>query len=197
MKKSILGRSSKLIGMAAKLAQSELGHKVKSKLKNRIEDLAPELLATRIKQAQILTENLSQLKGAAMKAGQLLSLDSSDLLPPEVIEILSKLQGKADPINFQELDEILREDLKPEFYGSLQDVDTQAYAAASIGQVHLAHYKNQQIALKIQYPGVAKSIDSDLKILKKVVQSLLVIGGKKMNVEELFDELALILHQEA
>lgn len=197
MKKSVLGRSVKLLGMASKLAQSELGHKVRKSVKSKVEEIAPDLLATRIKQAQILTENLSQLKGAAMKAGQLLSIDSSDILPAEVIDVLSQLQSSAEPVEFPVIDSVLRSELSPDQWGKIQDLDTKAYAAASIGQVHRAHFKGQDIVLKVQYPGVADSIDSDLKILKKVVQAMLAVGGRKIPMDETFEELAIILHQEA
>lgn len=197
MKKTVLGRSVKLLGMASKLAQSELGHNIRKSVKSRVEDIAPDLLATRIKQAKILTENLAQLKGAAMKAGQLLSIDSSDILPEEVTEILSKLQSSAEPIEFPIIDDILKQELPLEHYGSLQDIDTKAYAAASIGQVHRAHFQGRDIVLKVQYPGVVDSIDSDLKILKKVVQTMLAVGGRKIPLDEIFEELSIILHQEA
>lgn len=197
MKKTVLGRSMKLIGMASRIAQSEIGHSIRSKVMTKVDELAPELLKVRLRQAEILTENLSQLKGAAMKAGQLLSLDSSDILPPEVIEVLSKLQNSADPVAFPVLDQVLRSELAPQKYGSLQALETKAYASASIGQVHKAHYKNEEIVLKVQYPGVVESIDSDLAILKNVVQALLRVSGRQMELHEIFEELRVILHQEA
>lgn len=197
MKKSVLGRSIKLLGMASRLAKSEMGHNIRKSVKSKVEDIAPDLLATRLRQAQILTENLSQLKGAAMKAGQLLSIDSSDILPAEVIEVLSRLQSSAEPVEFPIIDSVLRSELNPEQWGNIQDLDTQSYAAASIGQVHRAHFQGQDIVLKVQYPGVSDSIDSDLTILKKVVQAMLTVSGRKIPMEETFEELAIILHQEA
>ncbi len=197
MKKSVLGRSAKLLGMASRLATSELGHNIRRSIKSKVEDIAPDLLATRLRQAQVLTENLSQLKGAAMKAGQLLSIDSSDILPEQVTEVLSQLQNSAEPIDFSMIDNLLKTELPTESYWSLQDLDTQAYAAASIGQVHRAHFKGQDIVLKVQYPGVADAIDSDLKILKKVAQAMVAVGGRKIPLDETFEELSVILHQEA
>lgn len=197
VKKTVFGRSAKLIRMATKLAQSEVALGLRSKLKKNIEELAGEKLATRIQQAQVLKENLSQLKGAAMKAGQLLSLDSSDILPPEVTDVLSQLQNSADPIEFPQIESVLKSELPLEVYGNLQDLDTIAFAAASIGQVHRAHFDGQDVVLKVQYPGVVESIDSDLRILRKVVQALLTVSGRQIDLTETFKEFSEILHQEA
>jgi aarF domain-containing kinase len=165
MKSSVFGRSLQLITMASKLAQKELGRSVHKGLAGDYD--GSSLVKTRVDQARVLAENLSQLKGAAMKAGQLLSIDSSDFLPPEVIEILSKLQDSAEPIAFEKLRSVVTEDIAPEVFSQVENLEEKAFAAASIGQVHRARYKGQEIVLKIQYPGVADSIDSDLRILKK------------------------------
>jgi aarF domain-containing kinase len=79
MKSSVFGRSLQLITMASKLAQKELGRSVHKGLAGDYD--GSSLVKTRVDQARVLAENLSQLKGAAMKAGQLLSIDSSDFLP--------------------------------------------------------------------------------------------------------------------
>lgn len=195
MKSSVFGRSIQLFTMASKLAQKELGRSVQ---KGIIGDQdGSSLLKTRIDQAKVLAENLSQLKGAAMKAGQLLSLDSSDFLPPEVIEILSKLQDSAEPVPFEKLRAVLREDLSQKELGEISDLQEKAFAAASIGQVHRARHKGQDIVLKIQYPGVADSIDSDLRILKKVAQGFLSVSGRQMALDALFDEMKVVLRNEA
>ena len=75
LKTSIFSRSAQLIGVASRIAGHELTQKIRGQLAQSIEAHAPELLKTRIQQARILAESLSQLKGAAMKFGQLLSLD--------------------------------------------------------------------------------------------------------------------------
>jgi aarF domain-containing kinase len=181
--------------MASKLAQKELGRSVHKGLAGDYD--GSSLVKTRVDQARVLAENLSQLKGAAMKAGQLLSIDSSDFLPPEVIEILSKLQDSAEPIAFEKLRSVVTEDIAPEVFSQVENLEEKAFAAASIGQVHRARYKGQEIVLKIQYPGVADSIDSDLRILKKVAQGFLTVSGKSMALDALFEEMKVVLRNEA
>ena len=145
----------------------------------------------------MIAENLSQLKGAAMKAGQLLSLDASDYFPPEAVEILSKLQGKAEPVEWSLLREVLVEELGEAKIATFEALSETAAASASIGQVHKGRYQGRNVAVKIQYPGVSDSIESDLKILRTMAQSFVSLSGRKMDLKELFEELTVVLKQEA
>ena len=83
----------KLLGLAAKVSGTELSQTIKEQFTRGVDEIASGRMKARIEQAKLITENLSQLKGAAMKAGQMLSLDAADFFPPEAVEILSKLQG--------------------------------------------------------------------------------------------------------
>ncbi len=178
--------------MASKIATKEIGDRVSSRLGGKVEGS----LASRIDQARIVVEHLSHLKGAAMKAGQLLSLDTSDFLPPEVIEILSKLQSQATPHETQELRAVLLKELGKIKYGQIRNFSESPIAAASIGQVHRATIDGLDVAIKIQYPGVADSIDSDLTILKKVAQGFIAVSGKRMDMNETFKEVREVLKKE-
>ncbi len=195
LKTSVLSRSAQLLGVASRIAGHEITQKIKNQVAKSIEANAPEILKTRILQAKILAENLSQLKGAAMKVGQLLSIDSSDILPPEVTEILGQLQAKSEAIDFPQIESVLKAELSAEILQQIV-VDPKAFSAASIGQVHRARYKDQDLALKIQYPGVADTIDSDILILKKTVGLFLTLSQKPMAMDSLFNELGKILRQE-
>lgn len=201
MKSSIGSRSLKLLGLAAKVGREEIAQKMKEQITRGIDEVTSGRVKARIEQARLIADNLSQLKGAAMKAGQMLSLDASDYFPPEAVEILSKLQGKADPVEFELLRRVLIEDLGEERVRQFQDLDPNAAASASIGQVHRARLETesglQNVAIKIQYPGVSDSIDSDLRILKTLAQSLLRVTGRKIDLDELFEELSIVLKQEA
>src|SRR5690606_16812085 len=136
-------------------------------------------------------------KGAAMKAGQLLSLDSSDFLPPEALEILSKLQSEAKPTDTAVMKRVLLEELGKEKYGHIREFSDEPIAAASIGQVHKATLSNgAALAIKIQYPGVADSIDSDLAILRGIAQSFIKVSGKKFEIDETFAEVRDVLKNE-
>ncbi|MEM1028966.1 MAG: AarF/ABC1/UbiB kinase family protein [Myxococcota bacterium] len=196
-KTSVVARSSRLFGMAAKVASQEVRQRVRTKMTASADKLASSELATRIAQARVITENLSELKGAAMKAGQLLSIDAGDLLPPEALDILAKLQGQADPVDFEHLEGVLREDLGDEGLDRLEGLEPEAAAAASIGQVHRARFEGTPVAVKIQYPGIADSIDADVRMLEKLSDSLALLARSKVELAEVFEEMRQILHLEA
>jgi len=192
-----MSRSSRLIGMAAKVASQEMRQRMRGKLTSSADKLASSELATRIAQARVITENLGELKGAAMKAGQLLSIDASEVLPPEATDILAKLQGMADPVAFEHLEAVLLEDLGEERLARLEGLEREAAAAASIGQVHRALLDGEPVAVKVQYPGIADSIDADVKMLEKLADTFTVLARSKIEVAELFEEMRHILHLEA
>lgn len=151
---------------------------------------------SRLEQATLIVQSLSNLKGAAMKAGQLLSLDLNHYFPPEAIEILSQLQNAAVAQPFESMEKILRSELGPEKFSRLSSISETPIGVASIGQVHRAKYSNEEIVLKVQYPGVADSIESDLKILKGLASSFCQITGRKMDLNPLFSEFSYLLNQE-
>ncbi|MBW7859372.1 MAG: AarF/ABC1/UbiB kinase family protein [Leptonema sp. (in: Bacteria)] len=122
--------------------------------------------------AQIVqaVENLSRLKGAPMKIGQMLSLHD-DLLPPEITSIFKMLQSDAKSAPFQQIEHVLQSDLGDRL--SQLTIENKPMAAASIGQVHKATtYNNRNIVLKVQYPEIREAMKSDLKSLKLVFASL-------------------------
>jgi len=180
--------------MAAKIGAKEIGRRVNEKIGNN-EKLSQ--IKSQVEQAKILVESLGRLKGAAMKVGQMLSLEGRDFLPPQVLEVLSQLQNKAPPVPFEELLKVLKDELGEEIFSQLENLNPQALAAASIGQVHRADYKGQELVLKIQYPGISQSIDSDLQLLQKIARSMMLLGGRSnIDTGSLFDELGEVLKQE-
>ena len=144
-----------------------------------------------------LTDQLSRLRGAAMKLGQLLSLDAGDLLPPELSSILAQLRAEARPMPARQLDKALTTAWGPDWQGKLASFDRRPFAAASIGQVHRAVTKSgRKLAIKVQYPGVARSIDSDVDN----VATLLKISNllpRHIDLGPLLAEAKVQLHQEA
>ncbi len=194
---SVLARSRRLLGLAATVAQKEVGQRIREQLTASAEKLQASELATRIAQARAIAQSLGELKGAAMKAGQLLSIESSDLLPPEALEILSKLQGQVAPVDFAVIEEVLMAELGAEQLSLLTGLEHQAAAAASIGQVHKAWVQGEPVAVKIQYPGVAESIDSDMALLEKLATGLSVVARSKIVLSGVFEELRQVLHREA
>jgi len=190
--KSLLGRSAQILGIGAKIASKEIGQRISQGLSSLSDD---SKLKTQIEQAQILFKGMSQLKGAAMKAGQLLSIEARDLLPPEVAQILSKLQSEAEPMNSAYVEKILRENLKEKFL-EISELNLNAFASASVGQVHRARFNSKDIVLKIQYPGILESIDSDISILKKLLTPFLLLSGKDISLDPLFEEFKIVLKTE-
>ncbi len=121
-----------------------------------------------LSQANLLrfVKSLSQMRGAAMKVGQLLSLEAGDFISPQVSEILSSLRNQGYAIPPSQLKEVLIENWGDGFSKMFEHFDPHPIAAASIGQVHKCRTRQGEcLAIKVQYPGVRDSIDSDIKNL--------------------------------
>ncbi|MEO0591084.1 MAG: AarF/ABC1/UbiB kinase family protein [Pseudomonadota bacterium] len=144
-----------------------------------------------------MTEKLSHLRGAAMKMGQMISLDSGDFLPPELSEILATLRDQANFMPTKQLDQVLKSEWGPDWRRQFKWFNPRPIAAASIGQVHKALTRDgQELAIKVQYPGVAKSIDSDVDN----VSTLLRVAGfapPELEMGKLLDAAKKQLHEEA
>lgn len=110
-----------------------------------------------------ITDQLAQMRGAAMKVGQLMSMDTGDVLPPELTEILGRLRADAAFMPPAQLKKVLAKNWPEGWLKGFERFDVRPIAAASIGQVHKARLRDDRdLAIKVQYPGVAASIDSDV-----------------------------------
>jgi predicted unusual protein kinase regulating ubiquinone biosynthesis (AarF/ABC1/UbiB family) len=140
---------------AASIARSEEGAQ---------EKLEARHLETALKMVSVLGE----MKGAAMKLGQLASFVDTEFLPPEYAEIyheqLAKLRTSAPPMPWERVRTVLDEEYRDEGLDEIYaDFEEEAFAAASIGQVHRATLiDGRKVAVKIQYPGVAEALEADL-----------------------------------
>lgn len=133
---------------------SQLGHGQRPVMKDLL--LTPRNISR-------ITEQLSKMRGAAMKVGQLVSMDTGDILPPELAQIMARLRDDAYAMPPAQLKQVLNAGFPSGWLGCFSKFDVRPIAAASIGQVHRAQLKDgRDLALKIQYPGVADSIDSDV-----------------------------------
>ena len=113
--------------------------------------------------ARKLARRLSGMRGAAMKMGQLLSMEAANFLPREFAEALSILRDSANTMPHTQLRRVLGQEYGKGWEKRFESFDYEPVAAASIGQVHRARTcDGRDLALKIQYPGVARSIDSDV-----------------------------------
>lgn len=189
------GRFFKLAGMTASVAGRYAAQKVQSAFID--EARSKERLGTTYeKMADDIVDTLGELKGAVMKIGQIAS-QTQDFLPKEFSNALQKLQKEAPPVEFC----IIRKQVETELGDTLETLflsfDEEPFAAASIGQVHRAVLQcGREVVVKVQYPGVDRSCDSDLKQLKLTLKLGGLIKMPKASVDALFDEIKERLHEE-
>ena len=143
------------------------------------------------------TEQLSRLRGAAMKLGQMISLDAGDVLPAELTAILARLRDAAHFMPPAQLNQVLVAQWGAGWRQRFASFETTPIAAASIGQVHRATLPDGRVlAIKVQYPGVADSIAADVDN----VATLLRISGllpAALDITPLLTEAKRQLHEEA
>ncbi|MDP5070832.1 MAG: AarF/UbiB family protein, partial [Congregibacter sp.] len=147
--------------------------------------------------ARRVTKQLSEMRGAAMKLGQILSMDSGELLPKELTDILASLRSEGTSMPDAQLERALTAAYGADWESEFQLFDRYPIAAASIGQVHRAvDHQGRELALKIQYPGVGESIASDVDNIATVlrISGLLPPGA---NIQPLLDDAKRQLEDEA
>ena len=174
---SALRRFVKLGGLAGRVGVSVLGDQALNLARSGAdrEDRQRENL---LRNAARIVETLGELKGAAMKVGQMLSLQDG-LLPPEVAQVLRALQKETRPVPPEVIDLEIRSALD-DYDELFESLDLEAFAAASIGQVHRGVLRDgRQVAVKIKYPLIDEIVTADLSNLKTVLKALftLVMGG--------------------
>lgn len=161
------------------------------------EGISPRDLILTPGNVQRMTDRLSHLRGAAMKMGQMISLDAGDFLPDELSKILATLRDQANFMPTKQLDTVLRAEWGPDWRKQFRWFNPRPIAAASIGQVHKALTRDgEELAIKVQYPGVAKSIDSDVDN----VMTLLKLSGfapPEIEMDKLMAAAKQQLHEEA
>ena len=117
-------------------------------------------------------DTLKNLRGAAMKFGQLLSLDETVILSPDLAAIFAQLQSSGYSMTPSQLKKVLNHNWGDDWLKHFKYFDVRPFAAASIGQVHKATLKSDEVvAIKVQFPGVKQSIDSDLATLKFIMKT--------------------------
>lgn len=114
-----------------------------------------------------LVAKLSRMRGAALKLGQMMSFQDSKVLPATINTVLQRVQDSADYMPASQRDKVLVRNLGADWRELFSNFEEKPFAAASIGQVHKATLKSngKDVAVKVQYPGVRNSIDSDLNNL--------------------------------
>ena len=192
------GRVARLMrfgGIGAGIAGSVAAGGISALAKGKRPDLAQLLLTPA--NTMRLTDGLSHLRGAALKLGQMLSMDTGLVLPGELTAILGRLRDDARPMPPKQLQTVLNAEWGAGWYSRFERFDVRPFAAASIGQVHRAILKDgRDLAIKVQYPGVRASIDSDIDN----VATLLRVPGllpRGMDLAPLMAEAKRQLHAEA
>ncbi|MGI8585075.1 MAG: AarF/UbiB family protein, partial [Thermoleophilaceae bacterium] len=128
-----------------------------------------------IKAAEQIVEVLGQMKGAAMKVGQVASFIDTGAFPPEVNarlqEKLAQLRDSAPQVSFERMREVVESDLGEPLEDVFAEFQEEAVAAASIGQVYRARlHDGREVAVKAQYPGVAQAVRADLQNLGMILR---------------------------
>ncbi len=164
-----LSRMTRLGSMAASVA-GNMAVQGLLQLGKGQQPVARDLLLTPANLKRVADE-LAKMRGAAMKMGQLLSMDSGDVLPPELADILARLRADADFMPPKQLKQVLNMNWGTEWLTKFAQFNVRPIAAASIGQVHQARLKDGRVlAIKVQYPGISNSIDSDVSNVGRLIR---------------------------
>lgn len=190
-----LERLAHLGGLAGRVAGGMLAEGMRQVARGNLPRAADLVLTPA--NARRVAEKLSELRGAAMKVGQLLSMDAGDILPAELAAILARLRADARPMPMSEVVTVMQESFGQGWEQHFKRFSFTPMAAASIGQVHAAlSQSDRQLALKIQYPGIGQSIDSDVDNVATLLKvSRLVPDG--LDLQPLLQEAKRQLHEEA
>lgn len=193
--KGRVSRLFKLGSMATKIA----GDAALSGAKQFASGQRPKLTDLLLTPANInrIGTQLANMRGAAMKIGQLISMDAGDFLPEELTRLLEHLRSDAQAMPIKQLTKLLEQEWGDDWQDKFIIFSLAPFAAASIGQVHKATTnEGQLLAVKIQYPGVKQSIDSDIDN----VAALLNLSGllpRHLDIQPLLQDAKKQLQDEA
>uniref|UniRef100_A0A4W4HM77 Atypical kinase COQ8A, mitochondrial n=1 Tax=Electrophorus electricus TaxID=8005 RepID=A0A4W4HM77_ELEEL len=162
-----LGRLANFGGLAVRLGLGAIAEVAKKSNKKAVLDSNPFVSEAN---AERIVRTLCKVRGAALKLGQMLSMQDDAFINPQLAKIFDRVRQSADFMPTKQMMKVVRDDLGPNWQDTLEFFEEKPFAAASIGQVHLARMKDgREVAMKIQYPGVAKSIKSDVRNLMTVL----------------------------
>ena len=167
---SAFGRFVKVGGLVGRVGVSVVGEQAAGLLRDG-PTARLKKAENAVRNAARIVDTLGEMKGGAMKAGQMLSLHEG-LLPPEVAAVLARLQKQAPSVSFDVMEDVLRDELD-DFDALFESIEPEAFAAASIGQVHRGVLRDgREVAVKIQYPDIERMVRADLKNLKALLGNL-------------------------
>ncbi|WP_406844354.1 ABC1 kinase family protein [Flavobacterium soyae] len=169
---SKIERAGKLVQTGAKIGVNYIKHYAE-KVVN------PDLTRDKLNEnnAEDIYDGLKSLKGSALKVAQMLSMDKN-FLPQAYVEKFSLSQFSVPPLSAPLVLKTFKTNFGKTPYEIFDEFNANSVNAASIGQVHLAKKNNKKLAVKIQYPGVANSISSDLALVKPIAIRMFNLQGK-------------------
>jgi len=192
-------RAIKMGGLASQVGSNYLWASLRKPFLSR-DAQTKALLDTHIKNARVILEGSKELRGAFLKLIQMLST-REDILPAEALEVLSVTQASVPPMTYATISEQVRRELGKKPEQLFRSFEREAFAAASLGQVHRATLQSgEQVAVKIQYPGVEQTVGQDLRNLKLLLTTFKAIAHdmmrQKIDVRTLYAELEERLSEE-
>lgn len=169
---SKIERAGKLVQTGAKIGVNYVKHYAE-KMVN------PDLTRDKLNEnnAEDIYDGLKSLKGSALKVAQMLSMDKN-FLPQAYVEKFSLSQFSVPPLSAPLVLKTFKSNFGKTPYEIFDEFNPNSVNAASIGQVHLAKKNDKKLAVKIQYPGVANSISSDLALVKPIAIRMFNLQGK-------------------
>ena len=121
----------------------------------------------------MIVKTFTKARGAALKIGQFVSMQDENVVPAYITKIFDRVRDSADFMPFKQVESVLVKELGKDWRKKFSEFEEKPFAAASIGQVHRAvTLDGKEIAVKVQYPGIADSIDSDFANLMMVLPIL-------------------------
>ena len=141
--------------------------------------------------AKVIIDSLGTLKGVSVKIAQQVAL-GLPFLPQEYLDEINKSFSSIPPINKALIRKIIKQELGAYPQELFERFEGEAFGAASLGQVHLAHHAGKRLAVKVQYPGIASSIESDLSVLRFALKRF----AKGGNIDHLMGEIEARLYEE-
>jgi predicted unusual protein kinase regulating ubiquinone biosynthesis (AarF/ABC1/UbiB family) len=193
--KGRLSRLSKLGSLASRVAGNMLAEGVSELAKGKRPKIK-DLLLTPTNAIRV-ADQLAQMRGAAMKVGQMISMDAGDILPAELTDLLARLRSDARSMPEKDLKNLLEAQWGENWQKKFIQFPLQPIAAASIGQVHKVITEDlKRLAIKIQYPGIKQSINSDVDNVATLIKMTGLLP-KGLDIKPLLAEAKKQLHDEA
>jgi predicted unusual protein kinase regulating ubiquinone biosynthesis (AarF/ABC1/UbiB family) len=192
-------RAVKIGGLVSQVSSSYLWTSLRKPFLNS-ERHERELLETHIRNARRIVESSKQLRGAFMKLVQMLSM-RDDLLPAEAIDLLKTTRAGVPPMDYGMIAQQVRRELGKRPDQLFAGFEPVAFAAASLGQVHRGRLRSgEEVAVKVQYPGIDTTVRQDLGNLKLLLRTLQAIAGdlmrQKIETSTIYRELEERLTEE-